>query len=142
VLAPDANPESISVSLVCYRHAEALAQLHAVTLIGRSSNDEGLRRGQASFHAVETISMPWLDRIYDFSLRWIFRNNYNSRALTAFGYPFSIAFERHAWRRMRTRILAGEFDVVLRLSPVISVIPFYHRADQWWLALAAGFQPG
>lgn len=123
VLAPDANPESISVSLVCYRHAEALAQLHAVTLIGRSSNDEGLRRGQASFHAVETISMPWLDRIYDFSLRWIFRNNYNSRALTAFGYPFSIAFERHAWRRMRTRILAGEFDVVLRLSPVISVIP-------------------
>ena len=37
VLAPDANPESISVNLVCYRHAEALAQLHDVTLVGRSS---------------------------------------------------------------------------------------------------------
>ena len=56
-------------------------------------------------------------------MRWIFKNNFHSRALTAFSYPFSIAFEWHAWRRMRTRILAGEFDIALRLSPVVSVLP-------------------
>jgi glycosyltransferase involved in cell wall biosynthesis len=123
LLAPDANPESISVALVCYRHAEALAQLHSVTLVGRSNNEAALRRAQAPFHAVEVISMPWLDRIVAWSLRWIFKNNFHNRALTAFLYPFSIAFEWHAWRRMRTRIIAGEFDIVLRLSPVISVIP-------------------
>ncbi len=123
VLAPDANPESISVALVCYRHAEALAKLHTVTLLGRSCNEEALRRAQAPFHAIEAISMPWLDRIFAWSLRWIFSNNFHSRALTAFWYPFAIAFEWYAWRRMRTRILAGEFDIVLRLSPVISVLP-------------------
>ena len=122
-LAPDANPESISVNLVCYRQAEALAQLHAVTLIGRSCSEEALRRAQGPFHAIEAISVPWLDRIFAWSLRWIFKNNFRSNALTAFGYPFAIAFEWCAWRRMRTRIKAGEFDVVLRLSPVISVIP-------------------
>ena len=123
LLAHDANPESISVSLVCYRHAEALAQLHAVTLVGRSSNEAALRRAQGPFHGIEAITVPWLDHILAWSLRWIFKGNFHSRALAAFFYPFSIAFEWCAWRRMRTRIIAGEFDIVLRLSPVISVIP-------------------
>ena len=123
LLAPDANPESISVSLVCYRHAEALARLHSVTLVGRSSNEVALHRSQSPFHAIEAISIPWLDRIFAWSLRWIFKNNFHSHALTAFLYPFSIAFEWCAWRRMRTGIIAGEFDIVLRLSPVVSVIP-------------------
>jgi glycosyltransferase involved in cell wall biosynthesis len=123
LLAPDANPESISVNLVSYRHAEALAQLHAVTLVGRACNEEALRRTRAPFHVIEAISIPWLDRIFAWSVRWIFKHNYHSRALTAFSYPFSVAFEWRAWRRMRIRIIAGEFDIVLRLSPVVSVIP-------------------
>lgn len=123
VLAPDANPEAISVCLVCCRHAEALAKLHRVTLVGHSRNEAALRRSQAPFRAIEAISIPWLDRVLDWSIRWIFKNNYHSRILTAFSYPFSIAFEWCAWRRMRGQIIAGEFDLVLRLSPVISVIP-------------------
>jgi glycosyltransferase involved in cell wall biosynthesis len=123
VLAPDANPESISVSLVSYRHAEALAQLHTVTLIGRANSESALRRTQSLFQAIEAISIPWLDRIWDWSFRRIFKSNFNSRALTPFSYPFAIAFEWSAWRLMRTRIRAGQFDVVLRLSPVNSVLP-------------------
>jgi glycosyltransferase involved in cell wall biosynthesis len=123
LLAPDANPESISVSLVCFRHAEALAQLHSVTLVGRSSNEAAMRRARAPFCAIETIDMPLLDRIFAWTLRWIFKNNFHSRALTAFSYPFSIAFEWRTWQRMQAQIRAGEFDLVLRLSPVISVIP-------------------
>jgi glycosyltransferase involved in cell wall biosynthesis len=122
VLAPDANPESISVSLVCYRHAEALAQLHTVTLVARSGNEEALRRAQGPFHAIEGIG-PWLDRIFNWSFKWIFKSNFNSRALTAFSYPFALVFEWLAWRSMRERIVAGEFDIVLRLAPVISTIP-------------------
>jgi glycosyltransferase involved in cell wall biosynthesis len=123
LLAPDANPESVSVALVCYRHAEALAQLHAVTLVSRLCNEEALRRAQAPFHAIAAINMPWLDRIWGWSLRWIFKYNFHSRALTPFMYPFALAFEWYAWRRMRPRIIAGEFDIVLRLSPVNSVLP-------------------
>ena len=123
VLAPDANPESISVNLVCYRHAEALARLHTVTLIGRSCNEEALRRARGPFRSIEAISVPWLDRIFEWSLRRIFKYNFRSNVLTAFGYPFAIAFEWCAWRRMRTRLRAGEFDIVLRLSPIISVMP-------------------
>jgi glycosyltransferase involved in cell wall biosynthesis len=123
VLAPDANPESISVNLVCYRHAEALAHLHDVTLVGHPRNEEALRRAQAPFHSIEAISTPWLDRIFEWSLKRIFKYNFHSRALTVFWCPFSIVFEWRAWQRMKPRIIAGEFDVVLRLSPVNSVVP-------------------
>jgi glycosyltransferase involved in cell wall biosynthesis len=123
LLAPDASPETISANLVGYRHAEALAQLHTVTLLARSCNEEVLRRKETPFYAIEAISMPWLDRLFAWSLRRIFKHNYNSRILTAFSYPFSIAFEWHAWRRMRSKIKAGEYDIILRLLPIISVIP-------------------
>jgi glycosyltransferase involved in cell wall biosynthesis len=122
-LAPDANPESISVSLEAYRHAEALGQLHSVTLVGRSCNEEALRRARGPFQAIEAISLPWLDKVFEWSLRRIFKGNFHSRILTAFSYPFSVGFEWRAWQQMKTRIMAGEFDVVLRLSPIISVIP-------------------
>ena len=46
-----------------------------------------------------------------------------AQALTAFGYPFSLAFEWRAWRQLRRRIFAGEFDVVLRLLPMTAVLP-------------------
>ena len=134
VLAPDANPESISVNLVCYRHAEALARLHDVTLVGRSWYEEPLRRAHGPFRAIEAIDVPWMDGLYTWSLRRIFKYNYRSNVLTAFGYPFSIAFEWFAWRRLRARIRSGEFDAVLRLSPIISVIPsafpFFLRKSQ------------
>ena len=62
--------------------------------------------------------MPWLERIHAWIFRWIFKYNFATQALTAFGYPFSLAFEWRAWRQLRHRIFAGEFDVVLRILPM------------------------
>jgi glycosyltransferase involved in cell wall biosynthesis len=123
VLAPECNPDSICGSLISYSQAEALARLHDVTLVVRSPYEDTVRRRHAPFHAIEVIRLPWLERIYAWSLRRIFKNDYRNQALTAFGYPFAVAFEWCAWRHMRTRILAGEFDAVLRLLPVTAVLP-------------------
>jgi glycosyltransferase involved in cell wall biosynthesis len=123
VLAPDANPESITGPLLSFRQAEALARLHDVTLVIRSKGEDAVRRAQGPFHAVEVVRMPLVERGYSWSFRRIFKSNYRSQALTAFGYPLSIAFECHAWRQLRSRILDGEFDVVLRLMPIAPVLP-------------------
>ncbi len=123
LLAPGSNPDGLSTSLEGYSHSEALARLHAVTLVIRRGDEAALRRKQAPFHAIEAISLLWLDRIYAWSIRWIFKNNYRSQVLTAFNYIFCLAFEWRTWRRMRTRIMAGDFDVVLRLAPITSVLP-------------------
>jgi glycosyltransferase involved in cell wall biosynthesis len=123
LLAPGSNPDGITGPLIGYSHGEALARVHAVTLVIRRDTEEAVRRKQPPFHGIEIISLPWLDRIHAWSFRWIFKNNYASQVLTAFNYVFCLAFEWRAWRQIRTRIMAGDFDVVLRLLPISSVLP-------------------
>lgn len=123
LLAPGCNPDGTHGPLIGYSHGKALARLHAVTLVIGRDNEEAVRRKQPPFRAIEVVSLPWLDLIHAWCFRWIFRNNYASQVLTAFNYLFCLAFEWHAWRQTRARILAGDFDVVLRLLPVSSVLP-------------------
>jgi glycosyltransferase involved in cell wall biosynthesis len=123
VLAPDANPESVCGPLLSYSQAEALAELHDVTLVVRPHAEEAVRRGSARFRSIEVIRSPWLESVHDWTLRKIFKNNFRSQVWTALGYPFSLAFEWGVWRQMRRRITAGEFDIVLRLLPVTAVLP-------------------
>jgi glycosyltransferase involved in cell wall biosynthesis len=123
LLGPDCNPEQVSMPYVTYSHAAALAQLHDVTLVVRSPSEDPVRRANGPFRTIEVIRLPWLDRIYAWSLRWIFRYNYTNQALTASLYPLYLAFERRAWRQLRHRIFAGEFDVVLRIYPMNTVFP-------------------
>jgi glycosyltransferase involved in cell wall biosynthesis len=123
LLAPDANPNSISLNLEGYSHGQALAQLHDVTMVARLSNEDALRKSNAPFCAIFGVQIPFLDRIYGWSLRWIFRYNFHNRALTVFNLPFCVAFEWCAWRRFRKQLRAGEFDVVFRLLPANPVLP-------------------
>ena len=123
VLGPDSNPEQISMPYVTFSHAAALAQLHDVTLAVRAPSEEPVRRANAPFRAIEVIRMPWLDRLYAWSLRRIFKYDFNNQALTASLYPLYLAFEWCAWRQLKHRIFAGEFDVVLRVYPMNAVFP-------------------
>lgn len=123
VLAPDSNPEGVSIPYVTYSHAAALAELNDVTLVVRSTVEGAVRRAEAPFRSVEIIRMPWLERIYAWCFRKIFKSDFASQAVTAFGYPFALAFEWRAWKQLRPRIFAGEFDVVLRLVPMTAVLP-------------------
>jgi glycosyltransferase involved in cell wall biosynthesis len=123
LLGPDCHPERVSIPRVTYCHAAALAQLHDVTLVARSSVEHDLRRANAPFHAIEVVRTPQSDRIWSWVFRRILKSNPESQARTGLQYPFHIAFEWRAWRQLRSRILAGEFDIVLRLVPMSAVLP-------------------
>ena len=122
VLAPFCDPDAASVPYVTYSHAAALAKLHDVTLVIGSPVEDHVRRASGTFQTIEVVRMPVLERIHAWGFRWIFRNKFGSQALTAFGYPFSLAFECYAWRQLRHRIFAGDFDVVLRILPLTAVL--------------------
>jgi glycosyltransferase involved in cell wall biosynthesis len=123
VLGPDCHPERVSIPRVTYCHAAALAQLHDVTLVARSSVEHDLRRANAPFRAIEVVRTPLSDKIWSWVFRRILKSNPESQARTGLQYPFHIAFEWRAWRQLRSRILAGEFDIVLRLVPMAAVLP-------------------
>jgi glycosyltransferase involved in cell wall biosynthesis len=123
LLAPGCNPEEVSMPYVSYSHAAALAQLHDVALVVGSPSEDPVCRAKAPFRTVEVVRMPLLERIYAWGFRRVFKSNYDTQVVTAFSYPFSIAFEWQAWRQLRRRIFAGEFDVVLRIMPMTPVLP-------------------
>lgn len=123
ILAPNCNPNGISIPFVSYSHAAALAKLHDVSLVIGSSVEQAVRKANGPFRSIEVVHMPKLDKLYSLGLRHVFKYNFASQALTAFAYPFSLAFEWNAWRQLRSRIFGGEFDVVLRLLPLTAVLP-------------------
>jgi len=109
LLAPFCDPETVSIPFVSYCHAAALGQIHDVTLVVQASVEDPVRRAKGPFRAIEVVRMPLLERIYAWSFRRIFKSKFDSNAWTAFGYPFAVAFEWHAWRQLRRSIFAGEF---------------------------------
>lgn len=123
VLGPDCDPKAVSIPYVTYSHAAALAQLHDVALVIGSPSEENVRRAKAPFRTIEVVRMPLLERIHAWSVRRIFKHNFDSQVLTGFNYPFALAFEWFAWRQLRRRIFEGEFDVVLRVLPMAAVLP-------------------
>jgi glycosyltransferase involved in cell wall biosynthesis len=126
LFAPEANPDGICGSLIGYSEAQALAQLHDVTLLIRPAEEESVRRKQGSLRSVEVVRLHLLDAIFNWAVRSIFKNDYmtHAQSLTAFvRYPYSVAFEWQAWRQLRARIMAGEFDIALRLLPISAVLP-------------------
>jgi glycosyltransferase involved in cell wall biosynthesis len=108
---------------VTFSHAAALAQLHDVTLAVRAPTEDPVRRANAPFAAIEVVRMPLLDRFYAWSLRRIFKYNFNNQALTASLFLLYLAFEWRVWRQLRRQIFAGEFDAVLRIYPMNAVFP-------------------
>src|SRR5579863_5541084 len=123
VLGPSCNPDTISMPYVTYSHAAAHAQLHDVTFVVGSDTEEKVRRANAPFRAIEVVRMPRLERFHEWCMRRIFKYNFDTQTRTAFNYPFSLAFEWRAWRQLRKRIMAGEFDAVLRVMPMSPVMP-------------------
>ena len=123
VLAPFCDPEDVSMPYVAYCHAAALAQLHDVTLVVGAPVEDKVRRAKASFEAIEAVRMPTLERVHAWIFRNVLKSNFDTQMLTILSYPSSLAFEWYVWRRLRRRILAGEFDVVLRILPLTAVLP-------------------
>ncbi len=123
VLGSFCDPEGVSMPYVTYSHAAALGKLHDVTLVVGARSEENVRRADGPFRAIEVVHMPSLDRMRAWAFRNIFKSNFDSQAVTAFEYPFALAFEWYAWRQLRGRIMANEFDVVLRVLPMSPVLP-------------------
>jgi glycosyltransferase involved in cell wall biosynthesis len=120
VLGPDCHPTRQSIPFVTYSHAAALARIHDVTLVVGAHVEADLRRADTPFRALEVVRMPLLERIRAVSIRTI---SPESHLRTGLDYPYNIAFEWQAWRQLRHRIFAGDFDVVLRVIPMAAVLP-------------------
>ena len=123
LLAPGSNPNWVTGPLMGYFHGKALSRIHTVTFVIEAKDEDAVRKANGSFHTIESISLARLDRFYDWVFRRIFKGDRGNPLWTAARFPRAIAFEWLAWKKFRARIYAGEFDVVLRILPVVPVLP-------------------
>ncbi len=123
ILAELNHPEWVSVPRVGFEHSFALAKDHRVTLVTHAQNTQAIEAKTQRFVRVVGIDLGWLDRVYAWCFRVLFKGDFGSQALTAFRYPFYLYFEFKAWRALKKEIEAGAFDAVLRLTPVSPVLP-------------------
>lgn len=124
LIAEAANPESISVALVGWHHARALAEVAEVHLVTEERNrvaieKSGLWRApMTAINAQATYQAAWklgLKLRGGTGAAWTINS-----ALYTLTYPF---FERLVWKQFRGRLQGGEWDLVHRLTPLSPTTP-------------------
>jgi glycosyltransferase involved in cell wall biosynthesis len=124
LIAEAANPEWVSVPLLGWSHARALSKVADVHLVTQVRNREAILRaglGEDAFTALDTeaVAAPL------YKAAEVLRGGDDKgwtvvTAMATLAYPF---FERETWKRFRDRLLAREFDLVHRLTPLSPSTP-------------------
>lgn len=127
VIAEAANPDWTSVPLIGWSHAEALRSVCDAHLVTQVRNRKAiLNKGWKEGVDFTAIDSEKLNRpIHRLSM--FLRNGKTSAwtistALASLIYPY---FEYLCWKTFQVRLVAGEFDVVHRITPVSPTAPSY-----------------
>lgn len=120
LIAEAANPEWVSVPLVGWSHARAIAKVADAHVVTQVRNREAwLRAGMVEgrdFTAIDSEAVAARVHRAASLLRGGSGKGWTTEmALVALGYPY---FEKQVWDGFGRRIRDGEFDLVHRLTPL------------------------
>lgn len=123
-LAESCNPDWPSFPAVTYNYICALAEyaeVHVVTQIRNQPNIErdGIGKAQVTFIDTEWVAAP----LHRFTSMVTAGGKVGRTLHTAMSYPSYLAFEWIVWKKFKTQLESGEFDVVHRMSPLSPTTP-------------------
>jgi len=124
LLADDCNPEWPSLPVVGYKAARAIADYADVTVATHVRNRPNLDKSGFGQAKVEYIDNEYVAKnMYKLNTWLRGGNQVGWTTHIAMNYPSYLAFEWEVWRRFRSQLAAGEFDVVHRLTPMSPTLP-------------------
>lgn len=124
LIAESANPEWVSVPLVGWSTFRALSKVADVHLVTQVRNGEAIRRvslDEADYTLIDSEAVARLA----WRLGRIFRGGAGKGWTTvmAFNAVAYYYFEHLVWKRFRRAIVAGEYDLVHRVTPLSPTVP-------------------
>lgn len=123
LVAEDCNPNRDSTPAVAYRAIKAIADHAEVTLVTPIKNQVDIEPaggcGKAKVVYIDNsrVHKP----LYAFAT-WL-RKHLGWTSYVAIAYLFEQAFEWGVWKRFKSELRAGDFDVVHRITPMSPTIP-------------------
>lgn len=126
LLADDCNPDWPSLPVVGYNTVRALSEKVELVLVTHIRNQINIERAghlncEILYINNEYVASPM------HKLSNIIRGKSGTGWTTAiaFSYISYLAFEFEAWKMLKARIDAGEFDLVHRITPMSPTLPSY-----------------
>lgn len=124
ILAEQCNPEWPSLPIVGYKYARALAKVADVTVVTHVRNRENIEKAGDMGAPVHFIDTEWLAAPMDKVATWLRGGDQVAWSTNMImSYPPYVAFEKQAWRAMKDRVNAGEFDLIHRITPMSPTMP-------------------
>lgn len=124
IIAESANPEQVSVPLVGWSHATAIARRCDGLIVTQIRNkDPFLLSGLVEGKDFEVVDTEWIAIPLGKLNSFLRRLGLGWTVTTALRAVDMYAFELAVCRRFRQRLEAGEFDVVHRITPLSPTIP-------------------
>lgn len=123
ILAEQCNPEWPSLPIVGYKAALSIANIIDCTIVTHIRNKENIEKINPPNVEIIYIDNEYLAKpIYKLS-KLIRGSEGGWTTAMAFNYPSYLAFEWEAWKKLKPRINAGEFDVIHRVTPMSPTLP-------------------
>lgn len=125
ILADEFNPEWPSLPIVAYKYALELAKHCDIIVATHVRNKANLEKAKPNLNIVyidnEAIAAPM------YKLAKLLRGGEEVGWSTSMimNYLPYLAFERGVWKHFKTQLLAGEFDIVHRITPMSPTMPSY-----------------
>jgi len=124
LLADSCNPDWPSLPIVGYKLAKAISRLADVTLVTQVRNRPNILRDGVGSAVPVFLDTEWVAAPLHKLSRLIRGSDQKGWTIQmAMDYPAYLAFEYAAWRMFKPRLLAGEFDVVHRITPMSPTLP-------------------
>ncbi len=125
ILADQCNPEWPSLPLVGYKASLEISKIVDAVIVTHIRNKENIERNGFGNAEVIFIDNEYIAKPVHKLSKFIRGNEGGWTIAMALAYPSYLAFEWEAWKTLKHRIIAGEFDVIHRVTPMSPTLPSF-----------------
>lgn len=131
ILASDCHPSMPSLPVVGYKYACAISEFADVTVVTHIRNKDAIRKIRPTHLDSKNLSFDFIDvRYIAKPIRKIstFLRGGNEVAWSIgmmSAYPSQVEFERQIWKKYKSLLKGGAYDVIHRITPMSPTMPSY-----------------